>query len=149
MGRDDLREGSLIAGMLPFEFTVEGPPVSQQTRRRERLPPWREAVRAAAKDLWAAESPSLDQELALTITYFYEGAPTDVDNIVKPILDSIKGLIYRDDVQITDLISRRRPLAGPFRVEVVSPVLAEALAKGREFLHIHITDPPTEGALAF
>ncbi len=135
--------------MLPFEFTVEGPPVSQQTRRRERLIPWRATVRTAAEDLWPTGSAPLDQELSLTIAYFYEGAPTDVDNIVKPILDSIKGLVYRDDVQVTDLVSRRRPLTGPFRIEVISPLLAEALDRGREFLYIRITQPPEEGGLAF
>jgi len=85
----------------------------------------------------------------LTIAYFYEGAPTDVDNIVKPILDSLKGLVYEDDRQITDLISRRRPLAGLFRIEVISPILAEALNRGREFLYVRITEPPEEGELAF
>ena len=54
-----------------------------------------------------------------------------MDNIVKPILDSLKGLVYQDDSQITDLISRRRPLAGLFRIEVISPILAEALNRGR------------------
>lgn len=85
----------------------------------------------------------------MTITYFYEGAPTDVDNIVKPILDAIKGLVYRDDVQITDLVSRRRPLSGPFRIEVASPILLEALDRGREFLHVSIVDSLWEGELAF
>lgn len=91
----------------------------------------------------------MGKDLGLTITHFYRDAPTDVDNIVKPILDSIKGLVYWDDVQITDLISRRRPLAGPFRIEAVSLVLADALARGREFLHIRITDSPPEGELTF
>jgi crossover junction endodeoxyribonuclease RusA len=135
--------------MLPFEFTVEGPPVSQQTRRRERLVPWRATVRAAAEDLWPGGVAPLNQELSLTIAYFYEGAPTDVDNIVKPILDSLKGLVYRDDAQITDLISRRRPLAGLFRIEAISPILAEALNRGREFLYVRITEPPEEGGLVF
>jgi crossover junction endodeoxyribonuclease RusA len=135
--------------MLPFEFTVEGPPVSQQTRRRQRLPPWRATVKAAAEVLWPAESAPLTQELSLTITYFYKAIPMDVDNIVKPILDSIKELVFRDDVQITDLLSRRRPLAGPFQIEVASPILFEALNRGREFLHVSITDSPAEGRLAF
>ena len=81
------------------------------------------------------------------IAYFYEGTPVDVDNIVKPILDSIKDLVYQDDTQITDLITRRRPLAGPFRIEMDSPLLTEALAQGREFLYVLITDPPVAGGL--
>lgn len=91
----------------------------------------------------------MEHEIGLTITYFYEGAPADVDNIVKPILDSMQTLIYRDDVQITDLISRRRPLKGPFRIEELSPVLAAALDRGEEFLHVRITDTPAEGELTF
>jgi len=39
--------------VLPFEFIVEAPPVSQQTRRRqERLPAWRATIRAAAQQTW-------------------------------------------------------------------------------------------------
>ena len=71
----------------------------------------------------------------------------DVDNIVKPILDSIQGLVYKDDFQITDLISRRRPLAGPFHIDKASPILEKALKQGREFLYVQITNPPEEGGL--
>jgi hypothetical protein len=33
--------------MEPFEFIVDGPPVSQQTRRHERLHEWKRIIRAA------------------------------------------------------------------------------------------------------
>ena len=92
--------------MLPFEFIVEGPPVSQR-------------------------------------------APADVDNIVKPILDALKELVYVDDRQITDLVSRRRALAGPYAVEPVSDVLAEGISLRREFLHIRIVATPVGGELRF
>ena len=32
-----------------------------------------------------------------TITYFFDGAALDVDNIPKPILDALKGVVYFDD----------------------------------------------------
>jgi len=85
----------------------------------------------------------------LTIIYFYEGAPLDVDNIIKPIVDSLKGLVYQDDVQITDLASRRRPLAGPFSIDVISPTLGRALSRRREFLYVRIAEPPEKGGLVF
>lgn len=135
--------------MLPFEFTVLGPPVSQQTRRRSALGSWKAVVATAALNMWPANDTPLEEDISLTITHFYEGAPADIDNIVKPILDSMKTAIYRDDFQITDLASRRRPLGGPFLIEVVSPVLAAALDHGKEFLHIRITEPPVEGELRF
>ena len=87
--------------------------------------------------------------MSVEITHFYEGAPADVDNLVKPILDSIKGFIYADDFLVTDVVSRRRPLTGPFAADPVSLVLAEGLASNREFLHVRIAEAPAAGALSF
>ena len=42
--------------------------------------------------------------IMLTITYFYDAVEIDVDNILKPILDALKGLLYMDDNQITDIL---------------------------------------------
>jgi len=89
------------------------------------------------------------QEISVEITHFFEGAPADVDNIVKPILDALKELVYVDDRQITDLVSRRRALAGPYAVEPVSDVLAEGISLRREFLHIRIVATPVGGELRF
>jgi crossover junction endodeoxyribonuclease RusA len=136
--------------LLPFEFIVEGPPVSQQTRRRQdRLPPWRATVRTAASAGWGDAVPPVEERINVEITHFFEGAPADVDNIVKPILDSMKELIYKDDRQITDLVSRRRPLEGPYTADPVSAVLAQGISLGREFLHIRVTLASTEGDLRF
>jgi hypothetical protein len=69
--------------------------------------------------------------------------------IVKPILDAMKELIHRDDRQITDLVSRRRPLEGPYAADPVSAELAQGISLGREFLHIRVAPAPTGGALRF
>lgn len=135
--------------MLPFEFTVAGPPVSQQTRRRENLLAWRKIVCDEAGRHWPIESPPIELPICVEITHFYEGAPADVDNIAKPILDSLKGVLYTDDDQVTDLICRRRPLAGPYKIESLSSSLADAIKEEREFLHIRITSASTEGELIF
>ena len=46
----------------------------------------------------------------MRITYFSRSAPDkfDVDNTSKPILDALKGLVYTDDFQVTDLVFRKR-----------------------------------------
>lgn len=72
-----------------------------------------------------------------------------MDNIPKPILDAMKGLVYLDDREVTDLVSRRRPLRGSHRAETVSAMLAKGLAHDREFLHIRISAAPKEGELKF
>lgn len=71
------------------------------------------------------------------ITYFYKDASLDVDNIPKPILDALKGLVYSDDVDVSDLLLRKRNLNGDLRVQNPSSVLLETLrAPQQQFLHI-------------
>jgi hypothetical protein len=80
----------------------------------------------------------------LKVTYFYDSVAMDVDNIVKPIQDAIIGLAYVDDSQITDVLVRKRDLSGNFRVENITPTLAEGFGRGKEFLHIVVTDAPDQ-----
>jgi len=99
--------------------------------------------------IWPDGTPPVDAEISIEITHFFEGAPTDVDNIVKPLLDAMKELVYHDDRQITDLVSRRRPLEGPYTADPVSPILAHGISLGREFLHIRVAVAPIGGELRF
>lgn len=50
-------------------------------------------------------------DLQLTLVYICDDAPVDVDNIIKPIQDAMVGVIYEDDVQISDVDSHRRYLS--------------------------------------
>jgi Holliday junction resolvase RusA-like endonuclease len=126
-----------------FEFILEGPPVSQQTRRRERLHAWKLFVRAEAGKRWPSGRLPFLGPVRVSITYFYDEVGVDVDNIVKPILDAIVGLAYLDDDQVTDLLSRKRILNG-VRVGQVSDVLAEGFGRGRDFLHVVVAPAPSQ-----
>lgn len=97
--------------MTRFEFIVNGPPVSQQTRKRgkgNRLEDWKKTVRQEAEKYWSSEQETAPGWVMLQITYFYDSDQMDVDNIVKPIQDAIKGLAYKDDKQVSDLLVRKR-----------------------------------------
>ena len=77
----------------------------------------------------------------MTITYIYDsvdGASLDVDNIPKPILDALKGLVYLDDAQVTDLLCRKRELYGNLRIQNAIPLLLESLASAQGILHIAV-----------
>jgi len=133
--------------VLPFEFVVTGKPVSHQSKDRDRLQDWKLKVRATAQTHWPVGKPIGDY-LRVVITHYYdvrpgseEGVP-DSDNIVKPVRDALNGVIYVDDYQITDFVSRRRNLNSSFRVRGISPVLAEGFCQGEEFLHIRIESAP-------
>lgn len=126
--------------MLPFEFTIKGPPVSAQTKNRGRLQSWKRQVRAAAQvEIVAGEAPVTD-EVTVTITYYYEGDSPDVDNIIKPIQDALNGLVFVDDCQVVDTRSRKKSLDGAYRIRGASPALLMAFADGDDFLHIKVIE---------
>lgn len=130
--------------MLPFEFILDGPPVSQQTRRRARLHEWKRKVREEAEKYWpSGELPHANQ-LMMTITYFYDKVSMDVDNIPKPISDALNGLVYFDDEQLTDCLIRKRDTNADLRVENSSTILAEGFSRGSEFLYVVIEESPDQ-----
>ncbi|MEH2167020.1 MAG: RusA family crossover junction endodeoxyribonuclease [Nostoc sp.] len=133
--------------MTRFEFIVDGPPISQQTRKRgkgNRLEDWKKTVRQEAEKYWSSEQKTATGWVMLQITYFYDSDQMDVDNIVKPIQDAIKKLAYVDDRQVSDLLVRKRNLLGNFRIEDMTLTLAEGFARGNEFLHIVVIDAPNQ-----
>jgi crossover junction endodeoxyribonuclease RusA len=133
--------------MLLFEFAIIGIPVSQQTRRKARLKEWKEAVRSAAREQWPNGKPLVNQPIQIIATYYYEDVPLDTDNMIKPVQDALKGLIYSDDCLVTDSRAAKRNLAGRFRVKGMSPVLAAGFCSGREFIHVKILESPSQEEL--
>jgi len=127
---------------IPFSFVIGGPPVSQQARRRNRVRAWTGAVRSAAEQDWNAEPPVVGS-VAVSITYFYDSDPLDVDNIPKPILDALMGLVYSDDSQVSDLLCRKRDLSEGPRIQNASPALLEFLGEAEPVLHIAVTEAIT------
>lgn len=129
--------------MLPFEFTVAGPPVSHQTRNKARLRAWQAMVRGAAAKRWAASEPRADA-LRMVVTYYQEGPAIrlDNDNMLKPIQDALIGLVYEDDKQLTDTSVRKTNIDGLFYIRGASIALLEAFSAGNEFLHIRIEAAP-------
>jgi Holliday junction resolvase RusA-like endonuclease len=124
--------------MLPFEFTIKGPPVSAQTRNRRRLQSWKSEVTSAAQRQLSASASIVGDEVSVTITYYYEGETPDVDNIIKPIQDALIGVIYNDDNQVVETKSRKRSINASYKIRGVSAVLLAAFADGNDFLHIKV-----------
>ena len=128
--------------MIPFEFLIDGPPASLQTKNRRALQAWKDRVRNAALAQWPQGIPPVTYEVSLCITYFYESESPDVDNIIKPVQDALVGVVYADDVQVAHAESRKSKIDGTFRIRGVPPDLAVRLAVGRDFLRIRVLPPP-------
>ena len=131
-----VRDAHIGNTALPFEFAIEGPPVSQQARRRELVRQWSRSVRTAALQRWDADASPVAEVIMLTIIYFYNDVPMDVDNIPKPILDALKGLAYLDDSQIIDLLCSKRELTDRLQVESESQLLKNYIRRGAHFIYI-------------
>jgi len=124
--------------LFPFEFVIAGPPLSLQTRNRQRYQAWKDAVRGAAAARWPATLAPTSESVKIRITYYYDRNSPDVDNIIKPIQDALNGLIYVDDRQVIETTSRRRRRDRSFRISVMSPVLAAGIEQDVEFLHVEV-----------
>ena len=89
--------------VLLLEFVIDGPPVSQQARRREHVRQWRDAVRRVAEQHWRAGELPATGPIMLTVIYFYDRGSMDIDNLPKTISDALKGLVYRVIEEAPDL----------------------------------------------
>ena len=80
--------------------------------------------------------PSHIDSLVLRVAYFYVYAPAgDLDNIVKPLQDALKGIVYGDDIQIVDLIANMRRKAVSDRIPMTS-ALASGFEGQSDFVHV-------------
>ena len=116
------------------EFLIDGPPVSQQARRRGLVRAYIGEVRALAAAAYGKRPPFTDLT-RVEITILFASSAGDVDNFAKPILDALKGVVLADDGQVMDLLLRKRPLSTtPFTDP--SDAVLDRLAAGREFVHV-------------
>lgn len=98
--------------VAPIEFPVEGRPPSQSTKNSERRDSWKKDVRTAARKAVPSDAGLLDGPLRMWIDIYLRGKPPsnkppDVDNMIKPIPDALKGSLYADDTTIEEIRARR------------------------------------------
>lgn len=132
--------------VLPWDCVVLGIPRSVQASRAS-IERWKAQVQAVAAAAWPSGSPPLDHEAQIHVTYYHEGAPLDVDNMLKPILDALCGIVYQDDKQLTDTHGHLRDLNAQYRVRGMTPAQANGFTSNGPFVHIRIEMPSPPGEL--
>ena len=133
--------------MTLCEFVLPERPVSQQVRRRARLHEWKQLVAECARSAIEAPRVLATQPVALRLLYLYDDIALDVDNILKPILDALIGVLLEDDSVITDVEIRRRWRGASFTFNAIPPVLAAGLSLDREFVYVALSDAPAQDVL--
>lgn len=95
-----------------FSIILSRTPKSVQAVWKEK---YKEAIKDAAKARYS-EAPA-EGSVYIRITWFQgsKGGP-DVDNIIKPILDALEGVIFENDSQISQCLATRIDLAKPYTI---------------------------------
>ena len=132
-----------------MEFLVVGAPRSANANPRSRRR-WRERVARAARERLREEGGPTAQDVAVLIIYFYQGETTlDVDNIAKSLLDGLKGVLFRDDRQVSELVVRKTRLSAGLLLAGASLYLLDAVERmsqdASDFVYVRVDPAPDHG----
>ena len=112
-----------------MEFIVAGAPRSANANSRSRRR-WRDRVSQAARERLEKEGEPTDGDVAVLIIYFYQGETTlDVDNIAKSLLDGLKGVLFRDDQQVSEILIRKSRFSAGLSLIGASLYLLDAIER--------------------
>ncbi len=130
---------------FPVEFLIAATPLSLQASTRSRRL-WQSRVAEEAKAALPEWVWLDDRAIAVTIFYFPPVAMQGhIDNIVKPILDGLCTVAYRDD-QVVDRVWVQKFEPGSlYSFRDPSPTLAAVLDTQAPVLYIRIDDGVSRG----
>src|SRR5688572_22098200 len=114
--------------MALIEFTVTGTPISSGASSRSKTN-WRARVASAAAAALPVDHALIADRLRVTVIYFYVESDLDLDNILKPVLDSMKGVVYVDDAQIVNIVAAKRDLVGSYVLTDAPPSIVALLGQ--------------------
>jgi len=101
-----------IVRQIKHGFAVIGKPVSLQSSSRSKQRYQRVVIQAAGKSV--ASPIKGEEKVKIEIDWFSEGFENkpDADNIAKPILDALKGIVFADDKQVESHTVRKHDTLG-------------------------------------
>jgi len=146
-------DGGDIGDEPYFDYVVYGRPVSTQpksrgSKQRPRNPAglevWRDKIRDAIRQARGSYSGDFFIDpLRVDIFWVYDEKNVldnpDLDNIVKPFIDSLEGLLFDDDSRVREMHLFKFSLREPKQVDVKLGKLVEAFASKREFVYVRVT----------
>jgi crossover junction endodeoxyribonuclease RusA len=127
--------------MTHLEFVVPGPPVSNQVPGAN-LNAWRGTIASEARAQWRGKAVLATHLKAVVINFYVGKKPSvDVDNMSKPILDSMEGIVYDDDRQIIQAELSHVEIGSAFVFVGVSKLIVSAVQAGTQFVYVRVEDP--------
>jgi len=130
---------TVIVRRIRYSFAVIGLPVSTQSSSRSKRQYQTVVAKAATKSVVSTIRGS--ERIKIEIDWFSEGFQNkpDVDNIIKPIQDALKGIVFADDNQVESIVARRHDTLGVIRFMREPLCLVEPLMSGhREYVFVRV-----------
>ena len=119
------------------EFLLSRRPIAHQSKDAGKRQRWKEFVAMAAQKAWDSQA-LLATSCHVSIVYFCGEQFADIDNIIKPILDAMTGIVYVDDSFVTDVDSHRRPLTATFDFTRLPALFLTAVATNQECVYVRV-----------
>ncbi|MFL6844283.1 MAG: RusA family crossover junction endodeoxyribonuclease [Allosphingosinicella sp.] len=130
--------------LYPLELVLQGTPVSLQSRNAARREAWKVRVTEATRDRQREtyELGFLDDRAVAVTIYYFPSAPMDgdLDNIVKLMLDGMKGFAYLDDRAVERVTIQKFEPGTGWEFETLTDQLALALDTQGPVVYIRVDD---------
>jgi len=130
---------TVIIRQIKYSFAVIGRPVSQQASSDSKQRYKNAVVQAASKNV--AIPIKKDEKIKMEIDWFSEGFQNkpDVDNIIKPIQDALKGIVFLDDNQVESIVARKYNISSVTHFWREPLCIIEPLLNGhKEYIFVRI-----------
>jgi hypothetical protein len=126
----------------PNEFSIWIPGVPRSLQA-SLLRGYLDRIRTAARAVFPL--PLLSDNIEIVLLFVDSGSRPDVDNVLKPALDALKGIVYVDDRQVRSVRSEAVPNDPALRTVNGSPHLTfSSLLDGGHFLiRVRVPGVPT------
>ena len=123
-----------------FSIWIPGAPRSLQARL---LRGYIDRVRTAARAVFP--SPLLADNIESVLLFVDRGSRPDVDNVLKPALDALKGIVYLDDRQVRSVRCEAMPNDDSLRVVngTPHPTFATLLDGAHFLIRVRVPSVPT------
>lgn len=116
-----------------YWLLIPGKPSSVRARSKQakkKLAKYRTTIRSTASQIFSRPTK---KKVEVRLYHFHKGTNIDIDNIQKPILDSLTGIAYHDDNQVDDLNTKRVNVNTSTTVQnVTSRLIPDALSRKKE-----------------
>lgn len=142
-GGENVPPGIRVGARPYVRFVILGIPRSPTSKSRST---WQAHVRGSAVKEWGTQPPIADHVSVVLVHFFKDGA-LDVDNMIKPILDALTGIVFEDDRQVMQVLARKTELVTGRQVLNASPDVVAAIERDADFVYVSVESAPDHGVM--